>query len=277
MTYFSPHFTGQVDKAEIFGWTKVADGVPEVMKAARENFRSGATQIKIMGSGSVTGAHDPLDVTECTFEELQAIVKEAAKWGTYAIIHACSDEGVRNAVNAGVRSVEHALFASDGTMKLMREKDVFFSTQFFAFSATAEMAGFGGETAVKYNEAKAGAEAGFKRAKQYGLKMAWGTDTFGSLDIQKFQQNEWVARAKYYSPYEVLVQATSLNAELLARAGKRRPYQEAPLGVIKPGAYADLIIVDGNPLQDMSLLGDPDKNLKRIMKDGKVYKNTLRN
>ncbi len=88
MTYLSPHFTGQVDKAEIFGWTKVADGVPEVTKAVRENFRSGATQIKIMGSGSVTGAHDPLDVTEYTLEELHAIVKEAAKWGTYATSHA---------------------------------------------------------------------------------------------------------------------------------------------------------------------------------------------
>jgi len=172
MTYLSPYFTGQIDKAALFGWTLIADGVPEVMKATRENLRSGATQIKIMGSGSVTGAHDPLDVTEYTFEELQAIVKEAEKWGTYATIHAYSDEGVRNAVNAGVRAVEHALFASDETMKLMKEKDVFFSTQFFAFSATAEMAGFSGETAVKYEEAKAGAEAGYKRAKKYGLKMA---------------------------------------------------------------------------------------------------------
>jgi len=143
---------------------------------------------------------------------------------------------VRKAVNAGVRSVEHALFASDETMKLMKEKDVFFSAQFFAFAATAEMAGFSGETAVKYGEAKAGAESGFRRAKQYGLKVAWGTDAFGSLAIQKYQKDEWVARSKYYSPYAILVQATSLNAELLARAGKRHPYQEGPLGVIKPGA-----------------------------------------
>ena len=105
--------------------------------------------------------------------------------------------------------------------------------------------------------------------------MAWGTDTFGSLALQDLQKNEWVARAKYYSPYEVLVQATSSNAELLALAGKRHPYQEGPLGVIKPGAYADIIIVDGNPREDISLLADPDKNLVLIMKDGTVYKNTL--
>jgi len=80
----------------------------------------------------------------------------------------------------------------------------------------------------------------------------------------------------YYSPYEILVQATSLNAELLGRAGKRHPYQEGPLGVIKPGAYADIVIVDGNPLEDIALLGDPEKNLEVLMKDGKVYKNTLR-
>lgn len=275
MTYFSPHFTGQINKADIFGWVKIADGVPEVMKAVRENFRAGATQIKIMGSGSISGAHDPLDVTEYTFEELQAIVKEAEHWGTYATIHAYTDEGVQNAVKAGVRSVEHALFASDETMKLMKKKDVYFSTQFFAFSVTPEVGGFSGEAADKYNEAKAGAEAGFKRAKKYGLKMAWGTDTFGSLGIQDFQKNEWVARAKYYSPYEILVQATSSNAELLARAGKRHPYQEGPLGVIKPGAYADIIIVDGNPLKDIALLGDPEKNLKLIMKDGRIYKNAL--
>jgi len=137
------------------------------------------------------------------------------------------------------------------------------------------MAGFSGETAVEYEEAKAGAEAGYERAKKYGLNMAWGTGTFGSLDIQKYQKDEWVARAKYYSPYEILVQPTSLNAELLARADKRHPYQEGPLGVIEPGAYADIIIVDGNPLEDISLLSDPEKNLKLIMKDGKIYKNTI--
>ncbi len=137
------------------------------------------------------------------------------------------------------------------------------------------IAGFSGDTAVKYEDTKAGAEAGYKRAKKYGLKMAWGTDTFGSLDIQKYQKDEWTARAKYFTPYEILVQATSLNAELLARAGKRHPCQEGPLGVIKPGAYADIIIVDGNPLEDISLLSDPEKNLKLIMKDGKIHKNRI--
>lgn len=114
--YLSPHFTGQLDPAYLRGWTITADGKAEVIKAAREALRYGATQLKIMGSGSITGAHDPLDVTEFTLEELQAIVAEAQKWGTYAQIHAYSDAAVQNALIAGVRSVEHGLFASEASM-----------------------------------------------------------------------------------------------------------------------------------------------------------------
>ena len=108
-----------------------------------------------------------------------------------------------------------------------------------------------------------------------GIKMAFGMDTFGSLELQTLQSKEVLYRAKYYTPYEILKQATSDNAELFMLSGKRHPYQEGPLGVIKAGAYADLIIVEGNPLEDITLLSDPEKNFKVIMKDGKVYKNTL--
>lgn len=276
MTYLSPHFSGQIDKAYMNGWTIIADGVPEVTKAAREILRSGATQIKIMASGSITGAHDPLDVTEYTLEELQAIVAEAEKWDTYAFVHAYSDEAVRNAILSGVKSVEHGLFASEETMRLMKENGVYFSTQFNTFSLTPEEAGLAGTPAEpKYLEAAAGAKAGFERAKAMGIKMLWGTDSFGSLDIQKMQSLEFIARSKYYSPYEILVQATSQNAEFLENSGKRHPYQQGPLGVIQEGAYADLLIVDGNPLDDIALLANPDVSLVLIMKDGVIYKNTL--
>lgn len=215
-------------------------------------------------------------MTEYTLEELKAIVTQAENWGTYAFVHAYSDQAVRNAINAGVKSVEHALFASEETMQLMKDKGVYFSTQFNTFSLTAEQAGVAGTPAEpKYNEAVAGAKAGFERAKRMGLKMLWGTDSFGSLKVQEMQSWEFSARSEYYSPYEILVQATSQNAEFLELSGKRHPYQEGPLGVIKPGAYADIIIVDGNPLEDISLLGDPERNLKVIMKDGRIYKNTL--
>lgn len=275
--YLSPHFTGQIDKAYLRGWTIIADGVPEVQKGSREILRAGATQIKIMGSGSITGAHDPLDVTEYTLEELKAIVKEADKWGTYATIHAYSSESIMNAIEAGVQSVEHALFASEKAMKLMKKKDVFFSTQFLSYSLTPEEAGMTGPAVPKYLEAQAGAKKGYELAKKVGVKMTWGTDILGSLDLTRLQSQEFVARSKYFSGYEILKQATSNNAELFARSGLRSPYQDGPLGVIEEGAYADILLVNGNPLEDITLLADPEKNLALIMKDGVIYKNTLEN
>lgn len=273
--YLSPHFTGQIDKAYLRGWTYIADGVAEVQKATRENLRAGATQIKIMGSGSITGAHDPLDVTEYTLEELRAIVKEAEHWGTYATIHAYTENAISNALDAGVRSVEHALFATEDLIEKMKDKDVFFSTQFFSFSVTPEQAGMTGESAEKYLVAQAGAKAGYERAKRIGVKMSWGTDILGSLDLAPMQSSEFTARGEYFTPFEILQQCTVNNAELFERSGKRHPYKAGPLGQIKEGAYGDMLLVDGNPLEDISLLGQPEKNLSLIMKDGKIYKNLL--
>ena len=275
MFYLSPHFTGQIDKAYLRGWTTIADGVPEVQKATREILRGGASQIKIFGSGSITGAHDPLDVTEYTVEELKAIVKETEKWGTYAAIHAYSSASIMNAIEAGVKSIEHALFASEEAIKLMKEKGLFFSTQFLAFSLSPEKAGMTGPAVQKYLEAQAGAENGYKLAKKVGVKITWGTDSLGSLKLARMQNQEFVARSKYFNGHEILQQCLTNNVELFQFSGKRHPYQEGPLGVIKDGAYADLLIVDGNPLEDITLLADPEKNLKLIMKDGKIYKNTL--
>lgn len=275
VAYLSPHYTGQLDLAYLRGWTMIADGVAEVQKASREVLRYGATQLKIMGSGSITGAHDPLDVTEYTLEELQAIVGAAKNWGTYATIHAYTDSSIQTAIHAGVQSVEHALFASEESMNMMKERDLFFSTQFLSFTVGAEMAGMTGDAVPKYNEAQAGAKNGYELSKAMGLKMAWGTDILGKIDLGPFQSQEFVARTAYYSPHEIMVQATSLNAELFERSGKRHPYQNGPLGVIEKGAYADLLLVNGNPLDDISLLTNPEENLVLIMKDGKVHKNTL--
>jgi len=273
--YLSHHFTGQLEPAYLRGWTIVADGVPEVQKATRENLRYGATQIKMMGSGSITGAHDPLDVTEFTLEEMKAIVAETEKWGTYATVHAYTDMSIQNAIKAGVKSVEHGLFASEETMQMMKEHDVIFCTQFLSYSKKPEEIGMSGETAEKYLEAQQGAQAGYERAKKLGLKMALGTDILGPIDLGPFQSQEFVARAEYFTPYEILVQATSINAELFERSGKRHPYRDGHLGVIQEGAYADLLIVDGNPLEDISLLANPAEGLVLIMKDGQIHKNTI--
>ncbi|MBM4891666.1 amidohydrolase family protein [Vibrio parahaemolyticus] len=275
MFYMSPHFTGQIDKAYIRGWTIIADGVPEVQKASRDVFRSGATHLKIFGSGSITGAHDPLDVTEYTYDELKAIVTEAENWGTYAAIHAYSDKGIQTAIKAGVKSIEHGLFASEETMKMMKKNDVWFSTQFLAFSLPPEKAGMKGDSVPKYLKAQQGAQNGYERAKKLGVKMTFGTDILGSLTLHRMQNREFIARSKYFTPYEILKQATSQNAELFELSGERHPYKEGKLGVIQEGAYADLLLVDGNPLEDISILALPATNLDLIMKDGVVYKNQL--
>ncbi len=276
MSYLSPYFTGIANKATLFGWVMLADGVPEVQKATREVLRSGASQVKVMASGSITGAHDPIDVTEYTYEELKAIVTEAEHWGTYVMIHGYSDNAVRNAIKAGVKSIEHGLLVKPETLKLMKEKDIWLSTQCISYSKEAKELGLEGTPMEKkFNEAKTGAEQTYKLAKEYGLKLAWGTDTFGSLELQATQSDEFTARAKYFSPFEILQQATSLNAQLLSLSGKRSPYQEAPLGVIAEGAYADLLLIKGNPMEDVTLLSKPETNIALIMKDGKIYKNRL--
>jgi len=276
MSYISPYFSHSLDKAELYGWVKIADGVPEVQKAAREVLRSGASQLKVMASGSITGAHDPIDVTEYTFEELKAIVTEAKHWGTYVMVHAYSDNAVRNAINAGVLSVEHGLMVKPETLKLMKKKGVWLSTQCINYGKEAKDLGIAGTPMeAKFNEAKKAAEQTYRLAKKYGLKLAWGTDTFGSLELQATQSQEFSMRAKYFSSFEVLNQATGLNGQLLALSGRRTPYPDGKLGLLEKGAYADILIVKGNPLKDVTLLSDPKKNIEFIMKDGKIYKNSL--
>jgi len=274
LNYQSPYFTNHVDPLYTRGWTLIADGVPEIKKAVRENLRQGVTQIKIMGSGSITGAHDPIDVTEYTLEEMKAIVKEAEKWGTYATVHAYSDESIQNAINAGVKSVEHGLFASAETFEMMKKNNVIFSTQFLSYSLKPEDIGMTGETAKKFLIAQDAAEGGYKRSKELKLKMALGTDILGDIKLQELQMQELVARTKYYTNAEILMQATSINGELLALSGERSPYKEGALGIIKEGAYADLLILKENPLENIEILTKTE-NLLVIMKDGKIYKNNL--
>lgn len=162
-------------------------------------------------------------------------------------------------------------------MHIMKEKAVFLATQFRIFSRQPEDFGISADsvTGRKFTIARRNMDEMWQRAKKIGVKQAFSTDCFGSMKMQAQQSLEFTARAKYFTPYEILVQATSAAAELLAYCGKLHPYQEGPLGVLKEGAYADMLIVDGNPLKDISLLADPDKNLKLIMKDGKIYKYTL--
>ncbi|ELR67187.1 Prolidase [Photobacterium marinum] len=269
-------FTGIPDKAALLGWSYVADGVPEVQKAAREVLRSGASQIKVMAGGGVSSYFDPLDTTQYTYEELSAIVTEAKHWGTYVAVHAYTDYAVNQAVRAGVRSIEHGPFLTEETIKLMAEKDVWLSPQALLFRMTPEQLNIvGTPSEPKMRKVNKESEEVLKLAKKYGVKIAWGTDLFGPPSKQAMQNQEFVARTHYFSNFEILQQATSLNAELFELSGKRHTYLEGKLGQITEGAYADMLLIDGNPLEDISLLSKPQENMKLIMKGGVIYKNTL--
>ncbi len=272
----SPYFTGIPDKAELLGWGFVADGVPEVQKATREILRKGATQIKIMAGGGVSSYYDPLDTTQYTLEEMRAIVTEAENWGTYVAAHAYTDLAVKQCIEAGIKSIEHGPFLQEDTLKLMAKKGVWLSPQVFLFGMTPEQLNIvGTPSEPKMRQVNEGSANLMKWAKKFGVKIAWGTDLFGPPAKQALQSKEFIARANFFTPYEILKQVTSSNAELFKLSGKRHPYQEGELGVIQEGAYADLLVIDGNPLNDITILADPEKNLRIIMKDGKIYKNTL--
>jgi imidazolonepropionase-like amidohydrolase len=272
----SPYFTGIPDKSALFGWAFVADGVPEVQKAAREVLRTGATQIKVMAGGGVSSYFDPLHTTQYTFEELKAIVTEAAHWGTYVAAHSYTDAAVKQCVEAGVKSIEHGPFLTEETLKLMAEKDVWLSPQAYLFQMTPEDLSIMGTPAEpKMRQVNEDSDLVMKLAKKYKVKVAWGTDLFGPLEKQAQQPLEFKARTKYFSNFEILRQVTSDNAELLKLSGKLHPYQQGDLGVIQEGAYADLLLIDGNPLRDIEVMVNPAENFDLIMKDGKIHKNTL--
>jgi len=264
-----------LDYFQRVGHTLIADGVPEVIKRSREILRMGASQIKAMAGGGVSSLYDPLDVTEYTFEEAKAIVDVARTWNTYVAIHANTDAAIRMWGEAGALSVEHGFFIEDETARMMAEKGMWWSMQ--PMDATGEDA-FIFESPVstaKYLEALAGLDKVVALARTHKVKTAFGTDLLFDPELAAKEGKFLAKLKKWYSPYEALKMATSDNAELLALSGPRNPYPAGPLGVVKPGAYADLILVDGNPLENLDLVADPGKNFVVIMKDGKIVKDTV--
>jgi len=263
-----------LDYFQRVGHTLIADGVPEVIKRTREVLRMGATQIKAMAGGGVTSLYDPLDVTEYTFEEMKAIVDVAKSWNTYVAIHVNTDAAIRQWVEAGALSIEHGFFIQDDTAKMMAEKGVWWSMQPMANDEDALKFENPISTA-KYEQCIDGLENAIESARKHNVKTAFGCDMLFD-PAQASKQGKYLAKmTKWYTPFEALKMATSTNAELIKLCGPRDPYP-GDLGVVKEGALADLILVDGDPLTDIWLVAEPDKNFAVIMKDGKVYKNLLR-
>jgi len=259
---------------EYLGISIVVDGVPEVLSAARLQMRKGACFLKMYTSGAVSGVYDPLDISEFSFDEIKAAADEAKRWNTYLAVHSYNDASIKQALGAGAMSIEHGNLLTDETMKLLAEKGAFLSTQTGLFLEDAP-ADWSEDQKTKQKAAKDGLAIMFSLAKKYNVKIALGTDLVGSVESKQTQAKELSNRLLWFTPTEIIKQATANNAELMSWSGPRNPYP-GKLGVIEEGAYADLLLVDGNPLENLHLFDDPDKNLALIMKDGKIYKNIIK-
>jgi imidazolonepropionase-like amidohydrolase len=272
-----PGIYGQYSLMEMQGWLIMADGPAEVTRAVREALRYGAKQIKMMAGGGVSSPYDPLHTIQGGPEEFAAAVRAAEQWGTYVAVHAYTDVAVRQAVEAGVKSVEHGPFLTEDTMKLMAENGVFLAPTARIALTTPEDVGLPPKspTAAKLRQVNSGAANQLKWAKQYGVTLVFSTDQFGTPDNFKEQSNEFLTLAEVFEPIDVLKMTTSNVAALLELSGELHPYREGPLGVIRKGAYADILLVEGNPLEDVTILSDYENNIDFIMKDGVVYKDQL--
>jgi imidazolonepropionase-like amidohydrolase len=273
---------GEPDVLETLGYTVSIDGPDQMLTAVREQLRLGAAQIKLAAGGGISTPDNPLDSLQLFQEEMRAAVRAANDFGTYVTVHAYTPAAIRRAIEAGVRCVEHGHLVDEPTMKLIAERDVFLSIQAYAFSGAAQAppsssalpAATQALQRAKIAAVQAGLDRAMQLAKRYRVKIAFGTDLFGSQRAMALQSMEFSARLRWFTSAEVLAQATRANGELLARSGARNPYA-GKLGVLEPGALADLLIVEGDPLADVRVLEDPERNLRVIVKDGVVYKNTL--
>ncbi len=275
---------------ERFGMGNVADGVPAVLAATRLNLRNGATQIKIMAGGGGASQFDPIDTTQFSKEEICAIVETTKDWGTYVAAHVFTDRAMNRLMECGVKSFEHGFFMSESTMKKIAEKGIYVVPQMWGISPDLAK-----NPLMAKDKIPMVMELG-KKFKDFGrnllkhkVKVVFASDYVGEFaDAERARRYElWWRTQTFGSNLEVLKQLTSTAGELLALSGPRNPYKAGKLGVIEEGAYADLLLVDGNPLKDITVIGGTDQwfdadpewkpieSLKVIMKDGKIYKNTL--
>lgn len=265
---------GMLSRIEQLGGAMIADSPDEVRTRVREQLMQGASQIKLTAGGGVASPFSPLDVSTFTEPELRAAVEAAENWGTYVATHAYTPASIQRSIAAGVKVVEHGHLMDEATAQLMAEKGIWLSTQPFLDMSPA--AALGPQEQEKMRQVVTGTDTAYELAKKYNIKTAFGTDVLFSQALAERQGQMLASMTRWYTPAEVLIMATSTNGELLALTGLRNPYP-GKLGVVEEGALADLLLVDGNPLENIDLVADPDKNFLVIMKDGGIYKNKLSN
>ena len=246
----------------------VADGDAEVRKAVREEMRQGCNHVKIMMSGGVASPYDPLDSMQFSVGEVAAAVEEANAFGRYVCAHAYTPEAITRAAHAGVRTIEHGNLIDEPAAELMAEKNMFLVANLVAYYAMKERAseyGMSGEMLEKNDLVIEGGLRSLEICKRAGVPVAYGSDLLGQLQVD--QSREFRIRSEVVSPIEIIRSATSIAARVLQHEGK--------LGCLAPGAFADMIVVDGDPLRDIGLLTGQGGHIPLIMKDGAFHKNAL--
>lgn len=267
-----PRNVGDLSRMEELGMAMIADSPDEVRMRTREQLMQGASQIKLTAGGGVASPFSPIDVSTFTLPELKAAVEAAENWGTYVGVHAYTTAAVQRSIEAGVKVIEHAHLMDEETAKLMAEKGIWLSTQPF-LPGFEEGIPLSDESRRQLIEVISGTDRIYGWAKQYGIKTAFGTDILFSPAAAQTQglMVTWLQR--WYTPPEILEMVTATNGELLQLSGLRNPYP-GKLGVVEEGALADLLLVDGDPLENIGLVANPESFVV-IMKNGKLFRNTL--
>ena len=264
---------GPLSHSEAEGIAAIADSPDEVRLRAREQLRQGASQIKLMAGGGVNSANNPIQSVQFTEPEIRAAVEAAENWGTYVTVHAYTPRAIRQAIAAGVKCIDHGQLIDEPTVKFMAEKGIWWSLQ--PLLDDEDMPPMDPATRRSALEVFAGTDNAYRLARKYKVKVAFGADILFSPHVAGTRHGAQLTKLlRWYTPPEVLKMATADNGELMALSGFINPYP-AKLGVVEEGAFADLLLVDGNPLENLKLIEDPGKKFLIIMKDGVVYKNIL--
>lgn len=267
-----PRNPARLSIVESSGAAMIADSLGEVQLRVREQLLQGASQIKMVGGGGVSSPRSPLDMTTFSEEDLRGAVNVARDWNTYVTVHAYAPRTIQRAIAAGAACIEHAHLMDEETAGLMADKGIWLSIQ--PFLSVEDAVPLTGPSADRLQQVIAGSLVAYALARKHGIKTAWGSDMLFSPEVTARQGIMLTHLSRWYTNAEILQMATSTNAELLALSNLRNPYP-GKLGVVEQGAFADMLVLDGNPLENIALINDPEKNLVVIMKDGAIHKNTL--
>jgi imidazolonepropionase-like amidohydrolase len=264
---------GALSHSEAEGIAAIADSPDEVRLRAREQLRQGASQIKLMAGGGVASPYNPIESTQYTEPEIRAAVEAADNWGTYVTVHAYTPRAIRQALAAGVKCIEHGQLIDEPTAKLLADNGIWWSLQPLLDDEDAPPL-TNPVSQKKALEVFAGTDNAYKLARKYNVKTAFGTDILFDARLAARQGAILAKLVRWYTPVETLKMATADNGELMALSGFINPYP-GKLGVVEEGAIADLLLVDGNPLENIKLVAEPDKNFLIIMKGGTIYKDIV--